>query len=188
MVCDRHDVMLCHDVTLCCDVSYVMTLRLLLYVWPIGLFFQNALVDHIGVYTDTNDIDSVSTTGTQLVACARMSIRINNVYDILPSVSLNLYMKWTAEFVTIFGLILCVWCVIVCVRSSFHTNTYYLEHSKYIHIMLLLKLLASIRIQTRIFETCIKIIKHVFHLNWYKHIYYSYVHNMCTWYRYMCFY
>ena len=33
-----------------------MTLRLLRYVWPIGLLFQNVLVDHIGVYTDTKNI------------------------------------------------------------------------------------------------------------------------------------
>ena len=33
-------------------------LRFLRYVRPIGLFFQNALVDHIGVYTDTNNIFS----------------------------------------------------------------------------------------------------------------------------------
>ena len=46
--------MLRHDITLCCDISYVMTLRLLRYERPIGLFFQNALADHIGVYTDTN--------------------------------------------------------------------------------------------------------------------------------------
>ena len=37
--------------TLCCD----MTLHPLQYTWPTGLFFQNALVEYIGVCTDTND-------------------------------------------------------------------------------------------------------------------------------------
>ena len=34
-----------------CDV----TLRPFRYTWPIGLFFQNALAEYIGVCTDTND-------------------------------------------------------------------------------------------------------------------------------------
>ena len=47
----RHDITLRRDVMLRHDV---MTLRLFAIHMFIGLFFQNALVDHIGVYTDTN--------------------------------------------------------------------------------------------------------------------------------------
>ena len=43
----RDDVMLHRDVTLCRDI---MTLRHFAIHMIIGLFFQNALVDHIGYY------------------------------------------------------------------------------------------------------------------------------------------
>ena len=46
--------------TLCCDITlcYKMTLRLLRYMF-IGLFFQNALVDHIGVCTPKMGLHSI---------------------------------------------------------------------------------------------------------------------------------
>ena len=58
-VCDvmtlHHDITGRRDVTLHRDV---MTLHLFAIHMIIGLFSQSALVDHIGVYTDTNELKS----------------------------------------------------------------------------------------------------------------------------------
>ena len=68
MRCDdvtlRHHITLHLDVTLRCDV---MTLRFLRYTMIIGLFFQNALVEYIGVCTDTNQLEVKSQNSVMLL-------------------------------------------------------------------------------------------------------------------------